>query len=198
MKKLFILFLILFLPLIGNATTMLINGDGTSAAGGDNGFVGNKAAVVDSVFQTDNHELCHSHFVASASGTVSAICVRRYDAGTNMTLVCPAIWNADGSTQLAKASDCTSSNPATNLYRYVLASAITVTASTTYTLGYAYGGGAQYCPYSDTGAIYIETGTLYTIAQCPSSPATTITHDATFTTAGALTIWATNTADCSD
>jgi len=34
MKKIFLTFLILIIPFIGNATTMLINGDGTSAAGG--------------------------------------------------------------------------------------------------------------------------------------------------------------------
>jgi hypothetical protein len=167
---------------------------GTPAAA--NGYVGNNAAVVDSVSQRGNSDIPHSHFVASATGTVTYIYVRQYNAGTTMTWLRPGIWNSDGSALLATAADCSPTNPSAGLFRYTISSPITVTAATTYTLGYATTDTNYYPAYSGTGAIYIETGTeSLPLESCPASLPAAVTHDNTFTTSGSLCIWASNNPD---
>jgi len=172
----------------GYGMQMVMSG-GVAASAVSDGFVGTRAAVTDSVYQSGN-DTPHSHYAATTTGTVSYIYVRRYDNSQDMTETKPAIWSADGSTLLASSTSCTATNPSTNLYRYTLSSPLSITASTTYTLGYATGDGNYYPPYAaGAGAIYIESGVSH--SGCPTIN-DAVTHDTTFTTDGGLCIWASN------
>lgn len=162
------------------------------AAGGGSGFVGTKTQPYASAGYFGNGTFT-SPFVATTTGNVSYI---YYDPGTatiNLAWVKPAIYDASLNL-LAYATDCTGTTISGTLTRFTLNTTIGVTASTTYRLGYAVGDtDFQLYHNNDSGTIYEDT-TVYTGSECPASVTDPISDDATRSSDGSITIWATNNA----
>lgn len=139
----------------------------------------------------------HSDFTTETAGDVSYIYLDLALNSTKMGHIRPAIWDSSGDL-VSEATSCSGTNVTGTTYRYPITST-TLTAATTYKLGFTSGtGGEMQYVSSGSGTIYADT-TSYTSDTCPAGVEDPIEENVDYGTiysfTGTIKVWASDADD---